>query len=285
MRNKFRPYRLASPSQTQQNPSLSDDSLSERADQLSEKRRPRSSYVSYESLPHSIPPSSSVYLIDLEDSYPSKNNFGLTKTTTYIWKNSPKKRGDLDLTKYPKYSLEQVPPVVNKRRRSVPISSRHIVLQRGKIDYWQNMKTVPDTILTTSCQKHTGSASNLLSPALTSPRRTNATGNIISITTTKRHQPSLLNRSQDTQWNIEGDGKQLRYQHLKWYSVDQLQKDDRPTIKPRIKRRSNPPVSDSATDTASSSEQHNRSAPPVLQQKNHFHLTNEGMKTAESFFG
>jgi hypothetical protein len=140
------------------------------------------------------------------------------------------------------------------------------------------MKTSPDSILTSSCHKHTGSASNLLSPTLETKqnelkRRRNTNGHVISITTTKRRQPSLLNQSQDTQWNIEGDGKQLRYSNLKWYSVDHLQKDNRLISKQRIKRKQQ--ILDNTTDTGSSSDQNNRSAPPILQQKSNLHLTNE----------
>lgn len=274
MRKKSRPYRLASPSQNQQIPALSDDSLSERSEQLDRKRRPRSDYISYESIPRSTRfdssptrTSQSAFLTDLQDSHHSKKPYGLTKSSVYAWKNSPKKNDERDLTKYPTYSIEKIPPSINKRRRSAPISSRHIVLQRGKLDYWDNMKTSPDNLLTTSCQNYTGSASNLLLPTLGNSHRANPNGNIISITTTKRRQPSLLNQSQNTEWNIEGDGKQVRYQNLKWYSVEQLPNENRSTIKPRIKRRSVQQASDSATDTASSSEQHHQSSPPILERK------------------
>jgi len=143
------------------------------------------------------------------------------------------------------------------------------------------MKTSPDSILTSSCQKHTGSASNLVSPSLETKQnelkhRRHSNGHVISITTTKRRQPSLLNQSQNTQWNIEGDGKQLRYSNLKWYSVDHLQKDNHLITKQRIKRKQQQQqLLDSTTDTGSSSDQHNRSAPPILQRTNNLHLTNE----------
>jgi hypothetical protein len=291
-RTKSRPYRLASPSQTKPIPSLSDDSLSERSERLSKKRRPRSAFITYESPPprssrfESTPPAQpippSVYLIELKNNNHPNNEFGLSKTITYVWKSSPKKKGDEDLNRYPKYSVEQVPPIIDQDRRSVPTASRHITLQRGKTDYWQNMKTSPDSLLTSSCQKHTGSASNLLSPTLENTphnsikRRDHPNGHIISVTTTKRRQPSLLNESQNTQWNIEGDGKQLRYSNLKWYSVDQLQTDHRLIPKQRIKRKQQKQqTSDSTTDTGSSSEQHNQSAPPILQRKSNVQLTNE----------
>jgi hypothetical protein len=301
LRKKPRPYRLASPSQPISIPSLSDDSLSEQSERLSKKRRPRSALISYESTPPRSsrfestilpppPPPPSVYLIELTNNRRPTNSLGLNKTITYVWKNSPKKKVEDDLNNYPRYSVEQVPPIIDQDRRSVPTSSRHITLQRGKTDYWQNMKTSPDLILTSSCQKHTGSASNLLSPTLdTKPnditRRPNSNGHIISVTTTKRRQPSLLNQSQNTQWNIAGDGKQLRYSNLKWYSVDQLEKDNRLIPKQRIKRKQE--TLDSPTDTGSSSEQHNQSAPPILQQKSNLHLTkeiHEGMLFIQSKF-
>jgi hypothetical protein len=301
LRKKSRPYRLASPSQPISIPSLSDDSLSEQSERLSKKRRPRSALISYESTPPRSsrfestilpppPPPPSVYLIELTNNRRPTNSLGLNKTITYVWKNSPKKKVEDDLNNYPRYSVEQVPPIIDQDRRSVPTSSRHITLQRGKTDYWQNMKTSPDLILTSSCQKHTGSASNLLSPTLdTKPndikRRPNSNGHIISVTTTKRRQPSLLNQSQNTQWNIAGDGKQLRYSNLKWYSVDQLEKDNRLIPKQRIKRKQE--TLDSPTDTGSSSEQHNQSAPPILQQKSNLHLTkeiHEGMLFIQSKF-
>ena len=254
---------------------------------MNKKPRPHSAFVTYESptrLPRfettpPPPPPPSVYLIELTNDQHPENSFGLSKTITYVWKNSPKQTGTEDLNKYPKYSVEQVPPISDHHKRTVPVSSRHIVLQRGKTDYWQNMKTSPDSLLTSSCQKHTGSASNLLSPALEtsshqSPKQqSNRHGNIISVTTTKRREPSLLNQTQNTEWNVEGDGKQMRYSNLQWFSADQLQKDNRPAVKPRAKRRQQQQhqlsgMSDSATDTGSSSEQHHQSAPAVLQEKN-----------------
>jgi hypothetical protein len=286
LRKKSRPYRLASPSQIIPNKtntivSLSDDSLSERSEQFSNEQqsspppppppRPRSSR--FESPP--LPPS--VYLIELTNNNRPTNPFGLTKTITYVWKSTNPKKNEEDFNHYPRYSIEQVPPIIDQDKRLIPISSRHITLQRGKTDYWQNMKTPSDTILTSSCQNHIGSASNLLLPSLETkqneirPTRTKSKGQIISVTTTKRCQPSLLNQSQNTQWNIEGDGKQLRYSNLKWYSADQLQKDNR-----RAKRKQQQAqISDSTTDTGSSSEQHNRSAPPILLKESNTPVPNE----------
>jgi len=86
----------------------------------------------------------------------------------------------------------------------------------------------------------------------------NSNGHIISITTTKRSQPSLLNKTKNIQWNIEGNGKQLRYSMVKSHSDNQLHKHKRLTRKY---------VTDSSTDSGSSSEQKNRSAPPVLQHE------------------
>jgi len=292
LRKKSRPYRLASPSQSNQILPLSDDSLSDKSERFSKKRRPRSAFISYEptlrssrfeSTPPPQPPQPppSVYLIELTNNNRPTNSFGLTKTITYVWKSSHKKRREDDLNNYPRYSVEQVPPIVEQDTRSIPVSSRHITLQRGKTDYWENMKTSPDSILTSSCQKHTGSASNLVSPSLETKQnelkhRRHSNGHVISITTTKRRQPSLLNQSQNTQWNIEGDGKQLRYSNLKWYSVDHLQKDNHLITKQRIKRKQQQQqLLDSTTDTGSSSDQHNRSAPPILQRTSNLHLTNE----------
>ncbi|CAF4961851.1 unnamed protein product, partial [Rotaria socialis] len=96
---------------------------------------------------------------------------------------------------YPQYSVEQIPPTNDYRKHPAPVSSRNITLQRGQLDYWQNLESLPDSIITSSCQNLTGSASNLL---LSSPLIQQATnsqdshGNIISITTTKRSQSSLL---------------------------------------------------------------------------------------------
>ena len=97
-------------------------------------------------------------------------------------------------------------------------------MQRGQIDYWENCEVSADTVITSSCENSTGSASHLLSSPLNQkllkPRR-KSQGHIISITTTKRHRPSLLNKSKTTQWNVERDGKELRYYRIKWQSDDQ----------------------------------------------------------------
>lgn len=281
-RSTSRPYRLASPNEQNSKPisPISDDSLSDRHEHSSSyRRRPRSAFSNYDEKsyqtnslqsPTSPPSGPAVYLIELSSDHPSKNPYGLKKTVTYVWKNSDTKKNVYDLNHYPRYSIEQVSPVMNEDRRTIPIASRHVTLQRGQIDYWQNFQPTPDSILTSSCQNHIGSASNLLAPTLESKSTalrnlSNQNGQIISITSTKRRQPSLLNQSQDTQWNIEADGKQLRYSNLKWYSVDQLQKDPRRMIKPRTKRREI--KIESTTDTGSSSDQYYQSAPPVLQRE------------------
>ncbi|CAF1306271.1 unnamed protein product [Adineta steineri] len=277
-RNKSRPYRLASPTQTNKLSPLSDDSLSEKGVQTFKKRRPRSAFISCEPPPQrstrivSTPSSTapSVYLIEVKNNNRPTNSFGLTKTITYVWRNNHQNKKEDDFNKYPRYSVEQVPPMIDNSKRTIPISSRHITLQRGKTDCWQNQRTTSNTILTSTCQNHTGSATNLLPLGTKTQQndvkyRTKPNGHVISVTTTKRQQPSLLNQRQNTRWNIEGNGKQIRYSNLKWYSADQLQKDNRLIIKPRTKRRQQ--ISDSATDTGSSSEPHNQSAPPVLQRK------------------
>ena len=284
LRKKPRSYRLASPPEKNPRhsttlPSLSDDSLSERNEPLPYRRRPRSAFASYERTspnsnylsPTSPPMAPSVYLIEVSNEHRPRNSHGLTKTITYVWKNTDAKRVRQDLTQYPKYSIEQVSPMVEQDRRSIPVSSRHITLQRGKIDYWQNLRTSPDAMLTSSCQHHIGSASNLLSISSGNQpsevkSRSHSNGQIISITSTKTRQPSLLNQTQDTQWNVQGDGKLLRYSNLKWFSVDQLNKDNRRVAKQRMQRNEHN-TSESTTDTASSSEQYYRSAPPVLQRR------------------
>ncbi len=53
------------------------------------------------------------------------------------------------------------------------------------------------------------------------------------------------------QWNIDSDGKQLRYSRLKWHSDEQLNKSG-------TKR-----LSDSQTDTGSSKEQKIYSKPGI----------------------
>ncbi|CAF3855285.1 unnamed protein product, partial [Rotaria sordida] len=300
LKKKSRPYRLASPSRTTtitQIPSLSDDSLSEKNEPLLFKNQyshtNESKKNSSQHLESLSPTSSStsnkspsVYLIELKNSNRPINSFGLTKTITYVWKSNYPKNSENDLNHYPKYSVEQVPPINDYNKRLIPISSRHILLQRSKIDFWQNMETIrtttTDSILTSSCQNHIGSATNLLLPTLDNQQNdikqtTSSNGHIISITTTKHRPPSLLNQSQNTQWNIEGNGKQLKYSNLKWYSADQLQKDNYFTTKQRTKRKQQQQhISDSTTDTGSSSEQHNRSAPPILQHQSNTHLY-EGM--------
>ncbi|UJR26375.1 hypothetical protein I4U23_007708 [Adineta vaga] len=284
-RNKSRPYKLASPTQSNKLTPLSDDSLSERTSQSYRKRRPRSAFTSYESPQRSSRVDStssaapSVYLIEVKNTNRPKNSYGLTKTVTYVWRNNHlQTKKDDDVNNYPKYSVEQVPPIFSENKRSIPVTSRHVTLQRGKTDCWQNNQPTSNSILTSTCQNHTGSASNILSPNFESKQngiqhRPKSSGHVISVTTTKRDQPSLLNERQNTEWNIEGDGKHIRYSNLKWYSADQLQKPNRLIIKPRTKRRHQ--TSDTATDTGSSSDQHNRSAPPILLRKFNTDVINE----------
>lgn len=119
---------------------------------------------------------------------------------------------------YSRYSIQYIQPIKNSHKRSIPILSRNITLQRGQIDYWQNCEILSDTILTSSCENSTGSACNLLSL----PSTKNSCGHIISITTTKRSQPSLLNKSRNIQWNIEGDGNQIRYSKIQLHSDEEL---------------------------------------------------------------
>lgn len=285
-RNKSRPYRLASPAPANKLPTLSDDSLSEKIAPPVRKRRPRSAFTSYESPPQAdrvdVAPANppSVYLIEVKNDNRPTNAHGLTKTITYVWRNSQQQhKHDDDGTRYPTYSIEQVPPVFDHDKRIVPVSSRHVTLQRGSTDSWHNQRLSPPTILTSTCQNQTGSASNLLAPALDArpaePKPLGRpTGQIISVTTTKRQQPSLLNERQNTEWNVEGDGKHIRYSNLKWYSAEQLPSSSRAAIKPRPKRRQQVFV-DSSSDAGSFTDQHNRSAPPILQHHLNVLLTSE----------
>ncbi len=239
VRKKTHSQRLSSPPQVPS--SLSDDSLSEQ-----HQSRPHSTYMSTKY----VSPPTSVYLLRLPNQITPTPSFGLTKSSTYTWKNE-----DEDNDYYPHYSIEQVLPNLDDQKRSIPILSRHITLQRGQTDYWENCEISPDTIITSSCENSTGSASHLLSSSpdfKQSKNRRNSHGHIISITTTKRQQPSLLNKSKKTRWNIESDGKQLRYSKVNWHSDEQLQKHTHSGPKR---------LSDSQTDTGSSNEQKNRSKP------------------------
>jgi hypothetical protein len=217
LRKKTRSYRIKSSSQIVS--SLSDDSLSEKFEsKQSRQSRSRSAIIS--------PEPSSAYLVRLTDQTNPIISNNLTKTITDVWKNTSSKDDDNDAENdffYSRYSIQYIQPIKNPNKRSVPILSRNVILQRGQIDYWQNCEILSDTILTSSCENSTGSASHLIS---SSPIKTptSSNGHIISITTTKRRQPSLLNKSRNIQWNIEGDGKQLRYSKIQLDSNDQLYK-------------------------------------------------------------
>ncbi|CAF4129395.1 unnamed protein product, partial [Rotaria sp. Silwood2] len=230
--------------------------------------------------PQSPSSSSSIYLIQVTNTNNQTNSFGLTKTIPYVWKNrNINNIEDEENNIYPKFSIEQIPPIINNKKRSLPISSRNIILQRGQIDYWQNFETLPDSILTSSCQNSTGSASNLLySSTLLQQNKNhkNSHGNIISITTTKRYQPSLLNKTKDIQWNIEGNGKQFRYSKTKWHSDHHLHKHNR--LRKKYQKQT---LSDNHTDTGSSSEQNNHSAPLIFHQKNSTNLLNKTHEVLE----
>ncbi|CAF3564176.1 unnamed protein product [Rotaria sp. Silwood1] len=231
--------------------------------------------------PKSSSSSSSIYLIQLTNTNNQINSFGLTKTIPYVWKNTNININDEENNIYPKYSIEQIPPIIHNKKRSIPILSRNIILQRGQIDYWQNFDISPDSILTSSCQNLTGSASHLLfssssSSSIQQTKNSNhSQGNIISITTTKRYQPSLLNKTKYIKWNIEGNGKQLQYSKTKWHSDHQLHKHN------RLKKNTYPKksLSDNHTDTGSSSEQNNRSTPLIFHSdnnnSNHLNKTHE----------
>ena len=124
-----------------------------------EPSRARSAFISTASVSSRLsspilPPS--VYLIELTNRKRSTNAFGLAKTITYVWKSS-QSQSDLDEF-YPRYSVEQVPPMVDDERSTRSASSRNIVLQRGMTDYWQNLDSMPSSVLTSSCENSTGSA-------------------------------------------------------------------------------------------------------------------------------
>jgi hypothetical protein len=247
LRKTPRSNRLAPPSQVLS--SLSDDSLSEKFQ--SKQSPPCSTVISKND---SSPPTS-VYLVQLKN---KTNSSGLTKTITTVWKNKNSRIEDEEIGFYSRYSIERVQPIITTKKRSIPISSRNIILQRGQTDYWQNCETLPDTILTSSCENSTGSATHLLSPSIDfrqTKTSTHSNGHIISITTTKRRQQSLLNQSKNIQWNIEGDGKQFRYSKIKWDSDEQLHKHNKYQTKH---------IADSNTDTGLSSEQNNQSVSVVL---------------------
>jgi hypothetical protein len=180
------------------------------------------------------------------------NSFGLNKTITNVWKST---NSNEENDYYPRYSTEYTQPIKTTNKHSIPILSRNIILQRGQTDYWQNCETFHDSMITSSCEHSTGSASHLLSSSNDIKQYTNSNGHIISITTTKRHQPSLLNKTKNIQWNIKGDGKQLRYSKIKSHSDDQLLSQRKYFI-----------------DTGSSSETNHLSVPVIIH-----HHTNEGI--------
>lgn len=224
-------------SQSHRPTSLSEDSLSDKAD--SRPSRLRTTHH------HPIPP------VDTS---------GLTKTDTSTWANE---LDDNEL--YPRYSIEEIPSNFNQSPRSSVISSRLITLQRGQMDYWDNCSVSSEGILTSSCENSTGSASHLLAssldlPSLETPRNTTH-GRVISITTTKRQRPSLLNESQNSQWNIKENGQQSRYSKIH----DPLLKSQPSTDKS---------LPDSQTNLRSSYEPKNDSK-PVLEE---FHQSIESRK-------
>ncbi|CAF1627908.1 unnamed protein product, partial [Adineta ricciae] len=265
LRKKSRSYRVSSPTQVLS--SLSDDSLSE--PKQNRPLRTQSTYVSTnDQTNHSTPPAPSLYLIQLTKKKHPTNSFGLTKTITCVWKNTSTGNDDDDRVTYPRYSIEQVQPIIDEKRPSIPISSRNIVLQCGQIDCWQNFDPLSESILTSSCLNSTGSAFQIISlPSDSQQNRTptNSQGHIISITTTKRCQPSLLSDTKNIQWTVEGDGNHRRYSIVKSHSDDRLHK-----YQQLLRRYRTQYGSDSNTDSGSSSDEKNLSAPPVLHQE---HLT------------
>ncbi|CAF1627849.1 unnamed protein product, partial [Adineta ricciae] len=264
LRKKSRSYRVSSPTQVLS--SLSDDSLSE--PKQNRPLRTQSTYVSTNDQANHSTPAPSLYLIQLTKKTHPTNSFGLTKTITCVWKNASTGNDDVDRVTYPRYSIEQVQPIIDEKRPSIPISSRNIVLQCGQIDCWQNFDPSSESILTSSCLNSTGSAFQIISlPSDSQQNRTptNSQGHIISITTTKRCQPSLLNDTKNIQWAVGGDGNHRRYSIVKSHSDDRLHK-----YQQLLRRYRTQYGSDSNTDSGSSSDEKNLSAPPVLHQE---HLT------------
>lgn len=155
---------------------------------------------------------------------PPTDTFGLTKTDTSTWEN------ELDENElYPRYSIEEIPSNLIHSQRSSAISPRLITLQRGQMDYWENCSASSERMISSSCDHSIGSASHLLSSSYETPGNTH--GQIISISTTKRQQASLLNRSKNTQWNIEGNDRYLKIQSLSdRHSFNELNNDFKPVI-------------------------------------------------------
>ncbi|CAF3459631.1 unnamed protein product [Rotaria socialis] len=266
--------------------SASPNSLEKNSSKQHSHPRTRSTVASNDqsnlmSSPISSQSSSSIYLIQVTNQTEPKNSFGLTKTVPYVWKNTNKTIHNEEKNFYPQYSVEQIPPTNDYRKHPAPVSSRNITLQRGQLDYWQNLESLPDSIITSSCQNLTGSASNLL---LSSPLIQQATnsqdshGNIISITTTKRSQSSLLNQNNNLEWNIQKNGVKLHYSKIKWYSDNQLYKNRR--LRNINKKEYK---TDNYTDSGSSGEQKDRSAPLIYDQQNITNLTNQNQEALENF--
>ena len=229
----------------------------------------------YSSPPHPPPPtlpsssSSSICCSQLTNQANQSNSYGLTKTISYVWKNTNKNVHDEGDDHYPCYSIEQIPPLIKHEQRSIPMLSRTITLERSQIDYWQNYESSPDCMITASCQNLTGSASHLFfssSSIEQTQTHTDSQGHIISVTTMKRHQPSLLNKSINIRWGVKEDGKLFRYPKAKWHSDHQLHKQHCLKRKYRTEYVINDNNNDK--DRSSSSERNHRSAPLIIHHEN-----------------
>lgn len=213
--------------------------------------------------PLQLSSSSSVYLIQVKNDTLQSNSFGLTKTVPYVWKNTTKTPENSENDPDTRFSVEQIPPTNNREKRTKPMSSRNVILERGQIDYWQNFESSPDSVITSSCHNSIGSASNLVGSStfiIETKNDKDTQGNIISITTTKRNQPSLLNKTHHVQWNIEDNGKKHRCSKIKWHSDEELEKQN------RLRSKNN-------TDVGSC-----RSAPLILHYDNNTNVSNETHK-------
>ena len=125
----------------------------------------------------------SVYLIELNNQPTNvTNEFGLTKTITYLWKNSSIS-DDQNLC-FPRYSVEQITPRGEEKVRHRRLNFIH--LQRTSTDLWQNNDRSSENRLTSSCQDLTGSASDLFSLS---------DGRFISISIVKPSPPPFLDKT------------------------------------------------------------------------------------------
>ncbi|CAF4469947.1 unnamed protein product, partial [Didymodactylos carnosus] len=268
-------YRLESPDND-----LSDDSVSNSSDDINYKRRPRSAYYHNDK---SFKRSSEFESTDKKDNRSSLyllelNQYGLTKTLVSVWHTPFKTYDDTNLRipTYPQLSIETSPIISTTKNNhhciSIVRSPRNILLQRSRSDYWNNQAIYKSENILPSCQTHTGSASNLLQddPSLSNSPSLSPHGQIISVTSLKRVEPSFLNKNDYVNWNIESNGrKKLKYPtKSQWFSADNLNKNQQNKKIQRqeknlmLDKRLNENTDGNITSASDSSVQ--RSAPPIL---------------------